>query len=72
MSIISAGGAVVGAGAAAGGYQIERSLRFNSADSAYLNRTPQVAGNRIHGLIVGGLSGFKYHKHFLGAGIDGK
>ena len=39
MSIISAGGAVVGAGAAAGGYQIERSLRFNSADSAYLNRT---------------------------------
>jgi hypothetical protein len=32
MSIISAGGAVVGAGAAAGGYQIERSLRFNSAE----------------------------------------
>jgi hypothetical protein len=29
-----------------GGYQIERSLRFNSADSAYLNRTPSVAGNR--------------------------
>ena len=25
--------------AAAGGLQIERSLRFNSADSAYLNRT---------------------------------
>jgi hypothetical protein len=31
---------------AAGGYQIERSLRFNSTDSAYLNRTPAVAGNR--------------------------
>jgi hypothetical protein len=45
MSIISGGGAVVGAGAA-GGYQIERSLRFNSADSAYLNRTPASAGNR--------------------------
>jgi hypothetical protein len=45
MSIISAGGAVVGAGGAAG-YQIERSLRFNSAESAYLNRTPAVAGNR--------------------------
>jgi hypothetical protein len=45
MSIISGGGAVVGAGAA-GGYQIERSLRFNSADSAYLNRTPGSAGNR--------------------------
>jgi len=32
--------------AAAGGYEIERSLRFNSADSAYLNRTPSTAGNR--------------------------
>ena len=28
------------------GYQIDRSLRFNSADSAYLNRTPSSAGNR--------------------------
>lgn len=27
-------------------YQIERDLRFNSADSAYLNRTPSSAGNR--------------------------
>lgn len=32
--------------AAAGGYQIARSLRFNSADTAYLNRTPGSAGNR--------------------------
>jgi hypothetical protein len=32
--------------AAAGGYQIARSLRFNSADSAYLNRTPGTASNR--------------------------
>jgi hypothetical protein len=31
---------------AAGGYTISRSLRFNSADSAYLNRTPASAGNR--------------------------
>ena len=31
---------------AAGGYQIERSLRFNSSDSAFLSRTPAVAGNR--------------------------
>jgi len=30
----------------AGGYAIERSLRFNSADSAYLDWTPDVAGNR--------------------------
>jgi hypothetical protein len=29
-----------------GGYQISRSLRFNSADTAYLNRTPASAGNR--------------------------
>ena len=37
----------VGFGSAvAGGFQIERSLRFNSADSAYLNRTPASAGNR--------------------------
>jgi len=35
-----------GAGGAAAGYQIDRSLRFNSADSAYLNRTPSSAGNR--------------------------
>ena len=31
--------------AAAGGYSIDRSLRFNSADSAYLSRTPASAGN---------------------------
>jgi hypothetical protein len=29
-----------------GDYVISRSLRFNSADSAYLNRTPSSAGNR--------------------------
>jgi hypothetical protein len=34
-----------GAGGAAG-YQISRSLRFNSADSAYLSRTPGTAGDR--------------------------
>ena len=32
--------------ASTGGYQISRSLRFNSADSAYLDRTPASAGNR--------------------------
>ena len=35
------------AGAAeAAAFQIDRSLRFNSADSAYLNRTPSSASNR--------------------------
>jgi len=32
--------------AAAGGYQISRSLRFRLSASAYLNRTPSSAGNR--------------------------
>jgi hypothetical protein len=43
MSIIQ-GTAVTGAGDQQ--YQISRSLRFNSTDSAYLNRTPASAGNR--------------------------
>ncbi len=33
-------------GGSLGGYQISRSLRFNSADTTYLNRTPASAGNR--------------------------
>ena len=43
MSVIGSNvlaGASGQAGAAPAGYAIERSLRFNSADSAYLNRTP--------------------------------
>jgi len=36
----------VGIGSEEGGYQIERSLRFNSADSAYLNKTFASAGNK--------------------------
>jgi hypothetical protein len=34
------------AAGAAGGYQIERSLRFNSADSAHLSRTPGICGQQ--------------------------
>ncbi len=33
-------------GTGTGDLPIERSLRFNSSDSAYLNRTPSSAGNR--------------------------
>jgi hypothetical protein len=40
-NVLAGRGAVAG-----GGYQIERSLRFNSSDSAYLSRTPASAGNR--------------------------
>jgi len=39
-------GAAGQAGGAPAAYEIERSLRFNSDDSAYLNRTPSSAGNR--------------------------
>ena len=42
---ILAGASGATSGAAAG-YEITRSLRFNSADSAYLNRTPSSAGSR--------------------------
>ena len=35
-----------GSGAGGDAYKIDRSLRFNSGDSAYLNRTPSSAGNR--------------------------
>jgi hypothetical protein len=38
--------AAAGAAVQPSGYQISRSLRFNSADSAYLSRTPASAGNR--------------------------
>ena len=34
------------AAAPAGGYQVSRSLRFNSSDSGFCSRTPAVAGNR--------------------------
>jgi len=38
--------ATAAAAAAPAGHQIDRSLRFNSSDSAYLSRTPSSAGNR--------------------------
>ena len=47
MSVINNGILLASEAAAAGGYQISRSLRFNgSVDSAYLSRTPASAGNR--------------------------
>ena len=46
MSIPGAANPLLLRTAAAGGYQISRSLRFNSSDSAYLSRTPASAGNR--------------------------
>jgi hypothetical protein len=46
MTIIGSNVLAGASGQAAGGYAIERSLRFNSSDSAYLSRTPASAGNR--------------------------
>jgi hypothetical protein len=45
MSIINSQ-PLIGASGQGGGYNIERSLRFRSSASAYLNRTPASAGNR--------------------------
>ena len=42
----SANPLLLASAAAAGGYQIERSLRFNSSDSGFCSRTPAVAGSR--------------------------
>ena len=36
----------MGANGAGGGYNLENSLRFRSSATAYLSRTPTVAGNR--------------------------
>jgi len=46
MSVIGSNVLAGASGGAGAGYAIERSLRFNSGDSAYLNRTPSAAGNR--------------------------
>ena len=46
MSIIGSNVLAGASGQAGGGYEIERSVRFNSSDSAYLSRTPGTAGNR--------------------------
>ena len=46
MSVISNNQLAGAAGQGGSGYQIDRSLRFNSGDSSYLSRTPSSAGNR--------------------------
>ena len=37
------------------GYQIQKAVRFNSADSAYLRRTPQLQATEEHLLLPVGL-----------------
>ena len=53
-------------------YTISRSLRFNSADSAYLNRTPTSAGNRKTWTWAGWVKRASLGRHVLfSAYIDG-
>ncbi len=63
MSIIQ-GNAHTSAG---GGYNIERSLRFNSADTAYLNRTLSSSGNRKTWTWSGWVKGFTTGNALFGA-----
>ena len=53
--------------------QISRSLRFNSADSAYLNRTPASAGNRRTWTWSGWIKrgGLGVTQGFISAGTNG-
>ena len=49
MSIVASNALAGASGQSAGGaagFRIDRSLRFNSTDTPYLNRTPSSAGNR--------------------------
>jgi hypothetical protein len=60
-------------GGGAAGYQISRSLRFNSADSAYLNRTPATTTNRTTWTWSGWVkrASFGSSQVLFGAGPDG-
>ena len=46
MSVIGSNALAGASGQGGGDFLIEKSLRFNTGDSAYLNRTPSSAGNR--------------------------
>lgn len=46
MSSLSESSVLAGAAGQSTGYEIDQSIRFNAADSAYLNRTPSSAGNQ--------------------------
>ena len=72
MSFVGSNILAGASGQGGGGYAIERSLRFNSGDSAYLNRTPSVAGNRKTWTWSGWIkkSGQSANQFFFGAGPD--
>jgi hypothetical protein len=72
MSII--GSELLLGAAGAGGYEIERSLRFNSSDSAYLSGRPASAGNRKTWTCAGWVKRSNYqllHTYSLHYGISG-
>jgi hypothetical protein len=73
MSIIGSNMLAGSSGQAGGGYQISRSLRFNSADSAYLSRTFGSAGNRKTWTWAGWVKRSKsdnYDTEIFGAGTN--
>ena len=49
MSLVGSNALAGASGQGGGGYEIERSLRFNGADSAYLNRTLNATGSGTTG-----------------------
>jgi hypothetical protein len=66
----SANPLLLASAAAAGPVQIERSLRFNSSDSAFCSRTPAVAGNRTTWSFSGWIKRSNlggYYRFFTGA-----
>lgn len=67
---------VIGSNSASTGYNLTRSLRFRRSATAYLNRTPSVAGNRQKFTIsvwykAGGISASEANANILNAGGDG-
>jgi len=51
-----------------GGYQIQKSVRFNSADTAYLNRTPSSAGSNTTWTLSTWVKKTGNDNHIFGAG----
>ena len=58
------------AGGAGGDFQIDRSLRFNRDDSAYLSRTPSSAGNRKTWTWSGWVKRSNFFLHSIFAAYD--
>ena len=73
MSVINSDSVRAGASGAADAYTIEQSCRFNDDDSAFLSRTPGVAGNRrtwtFSTWLKRGEITSSEHQRFFGVGV---